>query len=358
MRKVIVVIASLGLVFALGAPAEAARKFRVSVALSASSITIGQSVTISGKITPAKAGRKVVLMKRLSGAKWKREAATRVRAGGTFQFTDRPTTLKSRQYRVTIGRAGKTRPGKSRAVRVKVYRPGKITKSTPSVNVASVSTRSLEAGQSVTLTGTASSSVAGRPVLLQVGAGGSFGNVGTATIGGDGSFSVAGAITQSGAAVPIRVLVPESSLNNEAAAGAGSLQVFGWTFLYDINPVQGEWEDAAFAISGVTYGKSVGQDRYSPGNSAVAEVNLARACTRFVATVGLEDSSSTATEYIATAYADSVQRFSKSGIKLGQANPVNVDVSGSLRLKLEVQKIAGSNGDDLVWGDARILCAF
>ena len=349
MRKLVVVIAALGLVLALGAPAEAARKFRVKASISSSSIMIGQSVTITGTVSPAKGG-KVVLYKRISGKKWKREATARVRSNGTFQFTDKPKSRQNRQYRVTKPKSGKYRQGTSRPMRLKVR---KLKRSTPAVTVTGVSSRVIEAGQGVTVTGTAGRSVAGRYAQLQVGAGGTFGTIGSARIAPNGSFSVAGGVNQSGAAVPLRVVIPSSRFNNEAAASAGSVKVYGWTYLYDLDPVEGYWYHDSFAVSGVTYAKSIAQSAY--GATSV-QINLARSCTRFAATLGASDTADASVEWATTVYADSVARYSRGGIRLGQSHTVDVDVTGALRLKLD--SVETQEDGRLVWGDARILCAF
>ncbi|KAA1380428.1 hypothetical protein [Aeromicrobium fastidiosum] len=360
MRKLVVVIAALGLVLALGAPAEAARKYRVKASISSSSIMIGQSVTITGTVSPARGG-KVVLYKRISGKKWKREATARVRSNGTFAFTDRPKSRQNRQYRVTKPKSGKYRAGTSRPMRLKVR---KLKRSTPTVTVTGVSSRVIEAGQGVTVTGTAGRSVAGRYAQLQVGAGGTFGTIGSARIAPNGSFSVAGGISQSGAAVPLRVVIPSSRFNNEAAASAGSVKVFGWTYLSELTRVSSSrFGPTPGNLLGNAYPKSVGNtSNFWWDQDPWAEWSLNYRCTTFTARIGLTDSSpsGSAVKFVASKDAASSD-FGTLGN--GTSKDVTLDLNGSYRLKLQDIYVAGPTGSGPpttvgLWGDARILCAF
>ena len=53
-----------------------------------------------------------------------------------------------------------------------------------------------------------------------------------------------------------------------------------------------------------------------------------------------------------------MQKWTQSNIRLGAAYPVSVDVTGALRLHLEVSELAYDSRDALVFGNARVLCAF
>lgn len=108
-----------------------------------------------------------------------------------------------------------------------------------------------------------------------------------------------------------------------------------------------------FEINGVTFRHTL-FDKGTFGSVHV-DYNLRRQCTRFQATVGLGDnSSSSATALMEAAYDGNT--FFSQVFALGESTPVAQDITGHLRLRLHWHKQRGNV--DVGYGDAEIYCSF
>ncbi|CUR58266.1 exported hypothetical protein [metagenome] len=96
------------------APAPASKPaFRVNASVSKHLIISSQTVVVTGTVRPLSIGSKVILQKQYrKTGKWKRVETRVIDAAGRFTLTDRPSTGKTRWYRV-VKPAG---AGRSRGV--------------------------------------------------------------------------------------------------------------------------------------------------------------------------------------------------------------------------------------------------
>lgn len=127
-RILILTICAVLCLGVVGIPSAASAKgrYRVSMALSTTTLVQGEAVTVTGKVTPkGKAkGTKLKLQVRYSSrGKWKTAKTTRVNSKGTYRFTERPTTVKQRWYRVLAPKNKKKHrsAGASRPAPLQVY---------------------------------------------------------------------------------------------------------------------------------------------------------------------------------------------------------------------------------------------
>jgi hypothetical protein len=354
MRKLVLVLMALLLVVgtAQGADAKGKRKYRVTIS-APSSIMIGQSVSITGRITPAAAGHRVSLQKRIPGkGGYRTEARSRVRADGTYAFTDKPKSRHTRFYRVQIGKSKKVRAGTSRAKKVRVTKKRVIS---PQLSITGVSSRTLDAGQSVTVTGMGSANARGLRVYLEAGAAGSWGSIASGYVKRDRTISLSGPITSAGAAVPLRLRIAGSKWITETASAATSVTVYGWYYLSDLDRVDSSsWGDeGSYNINGVTYDKTVKSLTYT--EAGWAEWDLARKCRTLETTVGLLDTADSDAIRHGRISVDTVDKWAVTNIKLGQSYPVSIGINGALRVRLA--STGGENDGALGFGNARILCA-
>jgi hypothetical protein len=125
MRKLVIATAlavgAAGLA-AVAAPAQAGVPWLVTVKADATQVSVGQTVSFSGKVTPGAraAGLKVVLQERV-GKRWKGQDTDKLSARGRYHLSDKPTVNTSRQYRVVMPATGAHAKGISPNVKVEVY---------------------------------------------------------------------------------------------------------------------------------------------------------------------------------------------------------------------------------------------
>lgn len=324
---------------------------------------VGQRIRLTGRAR-APRGAQVRLQVRVGAQRrWDALARTKVRAAGRIRYVVTPTTSGAHRFRACVSKPSRQC---SRPVKVKV-RSG-AGGQTPVTLAVSPLTGTYETGQSVTVTGTASTNLAGRGVQLQAPPGapssdGSWSTMATARVSADGSFSLTGPLPTPGRAVRLRVLAPATPTTREASAPAGTLEVFGWYYLHDGGPVAeaaGDWcpikEDRA--VAGVTVPRSIGFGIHCKDVNW-AEVALERQCRSFETRMGLSDDPyDTAPEvrYAARFLVDGVERFNQPEMAPGQVWDVRLDLTGAQRLRLEVPFVSGPKGL-VILGGARVNCA-
>ena len=119
------------------------------------------------------------------------------------------------------------------------------------------------------------------------------------------------------------------------------------------NGEDGPADGGALTLAGVAFAKGVGV--HAPSE---VEVSLA-SCSRFRATVGVDDEVGANGSVVFQVFADGVKVF-ESGVLSGASAsvPVDVDVSGRSVLRLVVTE-AGDGGayDHADWADARVVCS-
>jgi hypothetical protein len=125
----------LGTVLGAG-PAQAATRppWHVTIHASATTVSLGQRVVLTGHVSKAAAGKLVVLQQRANAdGTWHDQANALVHRDGDYRVVDRPTVNKHRDYRVVMPATPRHRRGVSPAVGVGVYAWTSLT-TLPSVN--------------------------------------------------------------------------------------------------------------------------------------------------------------------------------------------------------------------------------
>jgi hypothetical protein len=333
------------------------RHYSITIHAGAASYQAGQQVSVSGSVKPAATGAPVRLVRGDSeGAGAQTVAHSKIHSGGTYGFSV-PAEAGTWTYWVTKPKTAVGAPSHSKAIVISVGKAGVV------LAVSSVAPTTLEAGQLVTVSG-ASMNLVGQTVYLQAydAATSKFGSIGSAVVDPAGNWSISAPILQAGKAVQLQVVAPETATTAAGGISAGSVAVYGWYYLYDNGPldeVAGDWSEGSFAVNGGSYAKSVSLGVSSSSSTDFGEANLGRSCIRLVAVLGLADDSDTTVRYTASVMADAVTLYTHGGIALGQSFPIDVNLTNGLRLRLEATKTSGNFGyDDLVFGDARALCAF
>lgn len=322
--------------------AERSQRPRVTLSAAPEWVKRGGIVTLRGQVKGVARGTRVTIFQKTKGkSSWNVEVVKRTNRKGRFTHRE---DVKSgdRTYKACVRRA-------CDSVVVRMGRPPAVD---TAVGISGLGASSVEAGAPFDVTGTATSNLEGRTVEVQAYDGGSstWGAVGRATVR-NGAWAVSVSVTTAGRSVPIRAAFLGGTGLKPSTSSASSIAVFGWYYLQDRYPVEGEWDGTgAYRISGVTYAYSVSED------TEYISVDLQRACIRFAAVVGLDDTSYTGSRASVRILADTVERYSNTDLTLGTAYPVSFDISGALRLNVQPADVAES--PEIVFGDARVLCAF
>ena len=333
--------------------AERAQRARVSLTASSEYVKKGGIVTLSGRVQGVRGRVKVTIFQKTKGkSSWNVEAIKRTSRKGRFTHRE-DIRSGDRTYRACVKRVCDS----------VVVKMGKPPAADTAVGISGLSTSAVEAGQAFAVSGVASANLNGRMVEVQAydGASSSWGAVGRATVEG-GTWSAPTAVTTAGRSVPLRAAFLGGVGLRPSTSGATSVTVFGWYYLYDGMPDQVAGADSRYSnygsynVNGTNYSKSYGIGG-SVGFTSFGEFNVARSCVRFAATVGVNDEASTSLRTTGRVLVDSVTKWTKSGIGLGSAEAINLDISNGLRLRVENSETTSGDGS-LVFGDARALCAF
>ncbi|GAA1442553.1 hypothetical protein GCM10009641_57390 [Mycobacterium cookii] len=343
--------------------AERAQRARISLTASSEYVKKGGIVTLSGRVRGVRGRVKVTIFQKTKGkSSWNVEAVKRTSRKGRFVHRE-DVRSGDRTYRACVKRA-------CDSVLVKMGKPPAVD---TAVGISGLSASAVEAGQAFAVSGVASANLNGRMVEVQAydGASSSWGAVGRATVQG-GTWSAPTAVTTAGRSVPLRAAFLGGVGLRPSTSGATSVTVFGWYYLYDdhvadegpLHPVAGGWASSGpITLNAATYTKSVGMmpcPEWRCGtNLQVIELNLGRSCVTLATTAGISDSASdTSRTFNFSASGDSVNLYTKTGIKYAAPVPITLNVQNVLRLRLEAQQPTGSV-DGVLWlGDARALCAF
>ena len=167
----------------------------------------------------------------------------------------------------------------------------------------------------------------------------------------------------------VRLVLPRQGDKRAEKSEPVVFAVQGWFYLADLTPIATEIEGrpgsctggctgfgrAAATIAGAPYARSYVMRLDSNGNRSTSVWNASYKCTRFEATLGLDDSSPTTTSRftINTGPGDVVLASPATGV----ATPVSLDLTGVFRYTLAASNTGGSAGAKAALGDARMLCS-
>jgi serine/threonine protein kinase len=131
------------------------------------------------------------------------------------------------------------------------------------------------------------------------------------------------------------------------------------TYLDSVTPADGQWEDQGSAsIGGTDFTHSLQQGVSTCASAQSVEYNIAKGYRRFVATAGIDDNGQDSSLVTQLEIFGDGRELSNTKVTYGKPDPINVDVSGVLRLKVEFTPVTGTDcdGDDLLTlGTAQLL---
>jgi hypothetical protein len=115
-------VLSSGAVAADGNARHAAKgkPYEVTITTNKSELVLGGKVKITGKVSPAAKGKNVILQQKIGDKAWKDQGTDALNKNGRYEFTDKPTTMNARKYRVVKPATPQHKKGVSKAVAVTV----------------------------------------------------------------------------------------------------------------------------------------------------------------------------------------------------------------------------------------------
>lgn len=110
-----------GFLVAASGASHAAAARTMTLSLSKTDVRVGETVTLSGRVTRTPRGAKV-LVERRSGSSWRTVATVRTTsASGTYRWTLRPRSKGETVYRTRVGRTSSAKPAISPTRRVRAF---------------------------------------------------------------------------------------------------------------------------------------------------------------------------------------------------------------------------------------------
>lgn len=192
------------------APASAATR-SVSLSLSTTTTVSGGLVTLTGRVTPARAGVTVAVQHR-KGSVWVTDRKVRTSSTGRYTSAARPTTAGTIAFRVVAPTQAWGRRTASVARSVTVRATGAVSVEAPS---------SVRSDEQLAVTGTVSDGVAGSAVRLERQVGTTWAAAGTSTTTSAGRYRVA----VDPRAGTYRVIAPPSPSRTTATSSAFAVTV-------------------------------------------------------------------------------------------------------------------------------------
>lgn len=230
-----------------------------------------------------------------------------------------------------------------------------VVKKAARVTVTSRTKSSVDLGTKLTFSGTTSKNLTGKTVALQIKAGGSWSTIKKAKVSSKHKFSLAVKATQAGAQ-SYRLYAASTKTTKAAASKAYTYTVWSWyTIVGKDVDASNTWADDAL-IGGVTFGQSLLAQPGVWSGDAWADYNVSYKCTKFRATIGMDDSARTgAVRSFSLGIDSTTQEFGSRGIGAGLL--VSADITDANRIRLNV-KMNGNEVDGLgAFGTPQVYCS-
>jgi alpha-galactosidase len=163
-------------------------------------------------------------------------------------------------------------------------------------------------------------------------------------------------------AVPAHGLALLRVVGTDVTVGTGFLGDQAWTYAAsEWGPVEknhsngetGAGDGHTLTLAGTTFAKGLGM--HAP---SALEYRLGGACTRFRASIGVDDEVANHGSIVFQVWADGVKIFD-SGVMTGASatKSVDVDLSGRTELRLQAIAVDSTSSDHGDWANARVVCA-
>ena len=244
-------------------------------------------------------------------------------------------------------------------------------KKSASITAPSVSARTIDAGQSVTVKARTSASLKGKKVVLQLKKGSSWQTIGSAKVTKKRSVTITSKLSAAGRSQALRLHAPGSSKRKAATRSAGSVTVYGWQSVRTLTATAQQRGSASCTggctgfswrsdnIAGTTY-PTLYRMQLSTRGPSTAEFNVDYRCKSFSSDYGLTSSTPTGASATFALGTDSVQN-DLGIVEVGGVKKAVVDISGVYRITLRTafqRQPSGSTSSYSGWGEPKVLCAF
>ncbi len=346
---VVAFVVGLGMV---ATPASAAKK-PLKVSFSASKlVSPGGTAVLKGKVTARQSKKSVrkakVVIQRKSGKRWVKVATVRTNKKGKFKHRVRNVQQVGTYRAVAKKKQFAKKTSKTRKATVR-----------QSISLASTGAATITAGDVVTVTGTVSSGLRNKNLVLQRSDSGTWINVREGNAGSDGRFSLSGAVYGAGSGRSLRVVAPGKKMN-VAVSRSWNVDVYGWFYLEDTKMTNwsnlGSIPRGRVVLYGTSYPNSVRLENRNSAQSRWAEFTLAGACTDLRSVAGVDDSSSSGATMRLEIFADEAAALPAFVKRVGDTPAeINVPISGAFRLKLQSTWLSGGSGNS-GYGDPQVRC--
>jgi hypothetical protein len=100
---------------------QAGKAYTVTAKADKTELVLGQRVNITGKVSPAAAGKTVLLQEKIGDKAWKDQRKGTIKKSGKYEVSDKPTSMNARKYRVVKAGTDTRRKGVSKAIAVSVF---------------------------------------------------------------------------------------------------------------------------------------------------------------------------------------------------------------------------------------------
>ena len=236
---------------------------------------------------------------------------------------------------------------------------------------ASAAEPSVVLGSSVAISGQVSPQISKLPLLLQQRTGQKWLITARQRTKTDGSFSFNARPRRHGQSYWRVVTAP--STQQRATGTSPPLSIFAvqWSYLAKFQVVQsddasstGEWSTQPAGTNGIDYGHAIVMDpgcQNGDGGDFWIDYDLARHYTRLQTTVGIRDDAETTASASFQLIADGTV-LTSGNLRLGMSVPIDVSVTGVLRLRLFISEADAPNDDcgfqepaSIVWGNPQVL---
>ncbi|MFT4259269.1 NPCBM/NEW2 domain-containing protein [Microbacterium sp.] len=343
--------AALALLLGGAGPAAAATKAptTLGIYLSQSTVAPNKSTTVVGALRSYGApvrGQTVQLEMRPAGqSTWTLKSKAQTNSEGKVAFNT-GVPVRNTSFRIVYTGAGSLAGSTSLVKLLTVNQT--ITIGSFGANV--------QAGQKTWVSGWTTPGLRNKTLSVQIQRDGSWmDNSATIAVGADGRFSGRFALNEGGAQ-NIRLRFSGDSSAPATVSGAKTVTVYKWYYLNDL-----EWVDVDdshtstwTSIGGTSFQRVIktGGSTSWGGYAGWAEYNLSYKCTSFLGYVGILDSAASGSTSNFFVSVDGLDRANGTA-SLGQAQRLELDVSGGFRIRLGIT----SNGQSTGWGNAKVLCS-
>lgn len=363
-------LSTVGLLAGIPKAVAAPRAATVVSLIAPTTVFSGGIVTARGTLKRVRlakpiAGQRVRIDKRAAGnSTWVKAGTAVTRADGSYSVD--VIVTRNIELRAVFSQ--------TRSLKADVSSTRAVTAS-QSINVSAQGPSTVDAGEDVSLSGTASQGLRGTLVHLEQLRGSTWQRIGSVRVSSSGGFRVSGSTSVGGFQQSFRVRAVATRQIAGAVSTTYKFTVYAWYPLTSLKPLTSPAQDVqsnnfrptggAVSVGGQSYGNSWaslysanGFSKFESGQAAFAPLTE---CTTLEMTMGIRDNAGANAAWQFLVYLDG-NEFNYGYLTKGQNVPLTIDVTAVNRFKLANNRLVGMPDDaafaaDAVWAGARIKCA-